>query len=298
MLQFLSKSPNTLQILMQIFKKLLFLLAPNEVKSLGLLLIMIIISSLLDMIGVASILPFVAVLTNSSLIETNSILKILFQATGRFGIENKEEFLFTLGVFVFILLILSLTFKALTTYVQVRFIQMREASIGKSLVEGYLNQPYSWFLSRHSADLGKNILSEVSQVISNGIQPLIELIAKSILVTTLLTLLFVVDLKIAIIVGLTLTCSYIIIFYFVRKFLSEIGKKRLKNNQLRFKVVIEAFGAAKEVKIGGLEKTYIKSFSNFSKIFAVTIAASQAVAQLPRFILEAISFGGILLIIL
>jgi hypothetical protein len=38
---------------------------------------------------------------------------------------------------------------------------MRQYSIGKRLVEGYLNQPYSWFLSRHSADLGKTILSEV-----------------------------------------------------------------------------------------------------------------------------------------
>ena len=38
---------------------------------------------------------------------------------------------------------------------------MREYSIGKRLVEGYLHQPYSWFLSRHSADLGKTILSEV-----------------------------------------------------------------------------------------------------------------------------------------
>ena len=46
-------------------------------------------------------------------------------------------------------------------YVQPRFALMREYSIGKRLVEGYLHQPYSWFLNRHSADLGKTILSEV-----------------------------------------------------------------------------------------------------------------------------------------
>ena len=56
----------------------------------------------------------------------------------------------------------SLFFKALTTYLQTRFVQMREYSIGKRLVESYLNQPYDWFLSRHSADIGKTILSEVS----------------------------------------------------------------------------------------------------------------------------------------
>jgi ATP-binding cassette, subfamily B, bacterial PglK len=280
------------------FKKLFFLLTRNERKSAGLLLIMIIISALLDMMGVASILPFFAVLTNPSLIETNIILKTIFQATGRFGVENNQQFLFILGALVFFLLILSLAFKALTAYVQIRFVQMREYSISKRLVEGYLNKPYSWFLSRHSADLGKNILSEVSEVINNGIQPLIELIAKGILVITLITLLAIVDLKLTLIVGLTLGCAYILIFFIIHNFLSQIGKKRLKNNQLRFTAVIEAFGAAKEVKVGGLEETYTKSFSNYAQIYARTIAASQVLSQLPRYILEAISFGGILLIIL
>ena len=35
---------------------------------------------------------------------------------------------------------------------------MREHSIGVRLFKGYLNQPYSWFLNRNSADLGKSIV--------------------------------------------------------------------------------------------------------------------------------------------
>ena len=62
---------------------------------------------------------------------------------------------------------------------------MRAYSIGKRLVEKYLNQPYSWFLSRHSADIGKTILSEVDQVIGNGINPLMELIAKGMVAISL-----------------------------------------------------------------------------------------------------------------
>ena len=98
---------------MNTFKKLLFLLTSHERKRAGLLLIMIIIMALLDMIGVASVLPFVAVLTNPSLIETNIILNTMFQNSRMFGIENNQEFLFALGALVFVLLIISLTFKAL-----------------------------------------------------------------------------------------------------------------------------------------------------------------------------------------
>ncbi len=283
---------------MQTIKKLFFLLTPYERRRAFLLLLMIIVMAFLDMLGVASILPFITVLTNPSLIEENLILNNMFHISIIFGVENNQQFLFALGVLVFIILIISLTFKALTTYAQVRFVQMREYSISKRLVEGYLHQPYSWFLSRHSADLGKTILSEVGTIITQGIRPLIELIAKGMVAIALIILLLIPDPKLALIVGLSLSFFYFIIFYFVRNYLNQTGEQRLKNNQLRFTAVSEAFGAAKEVKVGGLQQTYIKNFANSSLIYAKTQAASQVISQLPRYILEAIAFGGILLIIL
>ena len=283
---------------MQTFKKLLFLLSPDERKNAVFLLIMIMMMALLDVIGVASILPFMAVLTKPSIIETNLILNTMFQFSKIFGVENSQQFIFALGILVFLLLVFSLTFKALTTYAQMRFVLMREYSIGRRLIKGYLYQPYSWFLGRHSADLGKTILSEVGQVIGLGLGQMMELIAKGVVAIAIITLLIIVDPKLAFIVGLSLAGIYLFIFYFIRGYLKRIGNKRLKNNQLRFTAVSEAFGAAKEVKVGGLEQTYIKSFSDSAKIFAQSQASSQVVSQLPRFILEAIAFGGILLITL
>ena len=96
---------------MQILKKLLFLLGPYERKQAGLLLIMIILMASLDMIGVASILPFVSVLTNPNLIETNDALNFMFQTSSIFGVKTNQQFLFALGILVFLLLIISLTFK-------------------------------------------------------------------------------------------------------------------------------------------------------------------------------------------
>ena len=283
---------------MQTLKKLLFLLSPNERRNASILLIMIFIMALLDMIGVASILPFMAVMTNPDLIETNTILNTMFKASVIFGVEDSQQFLFVLGVFVFILLVISLTFKALTTYMQIRFVQMREYSIGKRLVEGYLHQPYSWFLNRNSAELGKTILSEVGQVITGGIKPLLDLIAKSMITILLIFLLIIADPKLALIISVSLGVIYGLIFFIIRSYLSKIGKKSLKNNKLRFTAVSEAFGAAKEIKVGGLEQTFINGFSKSAKIFGQTQASSAILRQLPRYFLEAISFGGIMLIIL
>jgi ATP-binding cassette, subfamily B, bacterial PglK len=283
---------------MKIFKQLLFLLTIKERKQALLLMIMILIMALLDTIGVASIVPFVAVLTNPTLIETNLILSTFFEASTKIGMENNQEFLFFLGTLVFLILIISIFFKALTTYMQVRFAMMHEHSLGKRLVEGYLNQPYSWFLNRNSAELGKNILSDVSQVIGYGIRPFIELIAKSMVAVGLIALLIFVDPKLSFIIGLSLGGTYSFVFYSVRKKIELLGKKRLKNNELRFLAVNESFGAAKEIKAGGLEKIYTESFSKPAFIFAKTNAFAIILALLPRYVLEVIAFGGILLLIL
>jgi len=282
---------------MQIFKKLLFLLNIYERKRASLLIVLILIMAFIDMIGVASILPFMHVLTNPSFIEKSFILNYIFQFSNIFGVENNQQFLFFLGILLYILLVVSLTFKALTAYVQVRFIEMFQYNISKRLVEGYLQQPYSWFLSRHSADLGKTILSEVGLVTVGAIRPLLDLIAKTIVAVTLVALLVVVDAKLAFVTCFFIGGFYGIFFYFIRKFLNRLGQESLKNNGLRFMAVNEAFGATKEIKVGGLEKIYIKLFSNSAKVFSRNQSSSQVIAQLPRFILEALVFGGILLIV-
>ena len=283
---------------MKNFKKFFYLLSAQERKQGGLLLIMIIIMALLEMVGVASIMPFTAILVNPEVIETNSILNLMFDYSSIFGVETKKQFLFALGFLVFILLITSIFFKALTHYFQSRFTNMREYSISKRLVENYLHQPYSWFLNRHSADLGKSILSEVGLIIGHGLQPMIELIAKCFVAITLITLLIIIDPKIALIAGSILGAAYGLVYKFTRTYLNVLGNDRAKANELRFTIVNEAFGASKELKVGGLEEYYIKRFDKPAKIYSRSVANASIIGGLPRYALEAIIFGGMLFMIL
>ena len=283
---------------MQTLKKILFLLTPKERSRAGLLLIMILIMAILDTIGVASIMPFIAVLTNPEIIQNNFLLTFMYNKSKIFGVKNTEEFIILLGFLVFFVLIISLIFKSFTIYAQLRFAQMREHSIGKRLLEGYLSQPYSWTLSRNSADFSKTILSEVNLIILQAITPMITLLANGAVVIAILILLIVVDPFIAFLISSTLGLAYWIIYKFIRGYLKNIGQERLRVNQLRFTSINEVFGAGKEVKLGGLEHTYIDKFSKTTKVFAKHQASMKVLAQLPRFAIEGIGFGGMILFIL
>ena len=283
---------------MKTIKKILYLLTPRERKYAGFLLVMALVMAFIDMIGVASILPFVAVLSNPSLIETNVILKTMFQYSNNFGIETNQQFMFVLGIIVFVLFITSIALKALTTYLQLVFMCMQEYSVAKRLVENYVHQPYTWFLNKHSADLGKTILSEVNLVVQNSLNPLILIITQFFVAIAIVSLLILNNPKLALIAFLTLVVTYVLTYTFVRKTLAYIGEERLKNNKLRFTAVSEVFNAFKEVKVGVLEKIYIKRFTDPSKTLAKHEGSAKVLAALPHFALEAIAFGGMLLLII
>ena len=283
---------------MQIIKKLLYLLTPKEQRNASLLMIMVLGMAFLDMLGVASILPFTTVLSNPDLIESNILLNKAFKTAKTFGVETKQDFIFIFGILVFIVLIVSLVFKALTLYIQTLFVLMRTHSIAKRLVEGYLNQPYSWFLNRNSSELGKNILSEVSTVTSSGMNTLIELIKQYLVTFAILGLLIVYDPKLTLIAIFTLGGVYGLIYFFTRVILKRLGKEHFDANEARFKSLSEAFGSAKEIKMGGLEKTFVERFSIPSLVIARNLSLKEFISNMPRFLLEALVFGGMILVIL
>ena len=283
---------------MKTLNKLLILLSSKERKQAIYLLVMILLMALLDALGVASIMPFIAVLANPDLIQTNSLINNVFNYSVIIGVKTNEQFLFALGLFVFFLLVFTLIFKAFLIFIQLRFTSMCAYGLSRRMLESYLNQPYSWFLNRHSADLGKTILSEVGLVISKGLRPMISLITYGTIAFAILMLLILNDPMLALIIGSTLGLAYISIYKFTRSYLTRIGQERLKANQGRFTIANEALSAVKELKVGSLENAFLERFSIPAKTLAKHSAMEGAISGLPRYALEMIAFGGMLLLIL
>lgn len=283
---------------MQTIKKILFLFDREHQKKILTLTIMIFLMAILEVIGVASILPFMAVLTNEEILETNFVLRNVYEFSEIFGIKNKSDFLFFLGILVFFLLVFSLAFKMFTVFKQISFVQISQYILSNYLMKNYLNQSYSWLLYRHSADIGKTILSEVGVVIGKGLMETLNLATNFILAFFLIGLLLFIDFKLAFVSGLTLFLIYFLIYKSFKNQLNIIGKSRLQSNKLRFLTISEAFNAIKEIKVGGFEKIFIERFSNPALKFAQNHTTSSIVSQMPRYILEAIAFGGVMLLIL
>ena len=276
-------------------EKLNTLLTQKERKQALRIFVMVLVMAIFDMAGVASIMPFMMVLLNPMVVETNEILSSVYALI---GFSNLDQFFIFLGVAVVLLLFLSLMFKAATIYVQLKFTNTCEYSIGRRLVKKYLSQPYSWFLSQNSADIGKKILSEVGVVVGSSLAPTINLITHSIVSIGLILLLLIVNPMLTLVISSVLGISYMLVYSLVNRKLGALGTYRLEANQARYTAVSESFGAAKEVKMGGLEAVYTKRFARPARRYALINTTATAIHQLPRYVLEVLVFGGLVFIIL
>lgn len=277
------------------YKKLWKLLDKKERRNAILLLALMMLMGLSEVFGVASVLPFISVLLNPSVVNENGILSWVYKF---FEFPDLNSFFVFLGLIVFFVVIINLIIKAFTNWAMARFSHMRSYSIGSRLLNNYLHRPYDWFLQQHSSDLGKSVLSEVQEVVTQSLMPSVQLIGNVIVALFLVILLIIVDPIVALVALVLFGGAYALIYVVLRKYLAKLGAERLSSNRQRYQVAQEALAGIKEVKVFGTENEYVSEFNHYAEKFSKCIASNQVIGQLPRFFLEGIAFGSMLLIIL
>ena len=277
------------------FRKLYEILTPSERKRGALVFLLMLVVALLETAGVASVLPFISVLSDPESVQRNPFLARLYEFS---GVSSVNEFIVLLGVGFLTVLVVSLIAKATSQWVQLDFTKMRVHSVGYRLTQRYLAQPYDWFLTQHTSRLTTTILSEINKVISSSMFPALQMVAHSIVAVFLLAFLLIVDPVVAVFAGLLLAGSYGLIYIVVRKPLGRFGRWRFEANQKRFKVTQETFGGIKDVKIGGLEARMLQRFEGPSFHTAKQEVRMEIIKQLPGFFMQALLFGGVVAILL
>lgn len=280
--------------MLAVYRKLYSLLEEKERRRGLLVLVILVVVAFFEAMGVASIMPFMAVLSNPEVLETNAHLA---RAYDILGFTSTQSFMVFLGLFFLGLLLLSLVLRALGTWAQLRFANNRIYTWGARLVGGYLRQPYEWFLNRHSSDLATSVLAEVNQVIHSALFPAMKIIANLLVAICLMGLLVIVDPWLAIGMGGFLGGGYALIYFATRKRLKLIGAERLAANQARYHVVQEAFGGVKDLKIAGLEENAVKRFYGPSRRMAKRMITAGLIREIPSLGVQGLLFGGMLLVV-
>ena len=269
-------------------KQLWQILSPLDKRKVIYVFILIMGMAFIESAGVISIMPFLAVLSNPNVVESNSYLKQLYDFMGA---ANKQNFILYLGFLSLFVVICSTVFKIVTQYAVNRFASLQRHYFSTRLLKTYLQQNYEFFIQRNSATLVKNILSEVDQLIWTMILPALTLMSYGVVLLFMVGILLLYDPIMAIATAFVLGLFYASIYMLVRKKLTQIGQEFTQANKERYQTCQEALAGIKDVMINNAEHGYIKQFEESSRVFARHIATRETLGQVPLNVIETVGYG-------
>lgn len=276
-------------------RKLFQLMDTRERRRFFLLMPAVTAMALMQVVGIASILPFLALVTDPSVVETNQYLSLIYD---RLGFQDINGFLVFTGLAALVVLLLSNALTAFTEYLLLRFAWNLNHTLSVRMLREYLSKPYVFFLDQNTAGLATNLLSEVKQAVSGFIIALLHLVSRSIVTLFILGLLAALYPALALLTFGFLGAAYAITFLSVRRGMAEAGKLRSRSDRARYKAASEALSGIKDIKILGREEPFLKRYQRHSRAYTRQMARQQVIALIPRYAFETIAFGGMLIIVL
>ncbi len=281
--------------MIQVFRKLWWLLDPKaRLRAAGVLAVFLVVA-IFEVVGVASIMPFIAVLANPDLVETNLYLSTVFDVL---GFSSRDSFVLFLGFAFFAALAISLVAQAVGVWASTRFSINRSYEWSTQMMAGYLRQPYDWFLSRNSSSLSTNVLAEVDKAATKVLLSALRMIAQIFVLFALISFLLFVDPIVTLLVAVGFGSLYGFLTAFFRSRINQLGIERYEANHTRYKLVNETAGGLKELKVGGLEDTAVRRFRAAAKVMARRLISIQLISELPPLAMQGVFFGGMLLVLL
>ena len=202
-------------------RRIYALLDQSQRRHLGWLLVTIVLSGLMEVIGISSIFPFMAVVARPESVEGNRVLQYIYQL---FGFQSQYRFLFALGLVVLAIMLVGSAIAAAMSAMMLRFGHRVGSDLAVRMLGSYLEKPYTFFLSRNSATMTLNVIGETSGMVMGAIVPALQTLAKLLVAAFILLLLLFVDPLLAMIVAIAVGGSYFLVFLFVRRRLAIIGR--------------------------------------------------------------------------
>ncbi len=250
---------------------------------------------LLQAIGILSVLPFLNMVMDPTLVESNDQLMYFYDL---FNFTTVNKFMFTVGILVLLLLIIGNLVSVLSVKLKTSFVWELDNRLSVSLLGKYLSLPYSYFLTHNSSDLGKNILTEVNELTGKFLLAVLNIVEGGVIASVIFIMLIVVNPIMTLITLVALGSIYLLIYTIFSNRLKSAGRQRIEENRTRFKAVGEAMGGIKYTKVLGREKYFLEDYSKHSKKFSDLQSWYKVLGKTPKFIMEIVAFGGVLGLVL
>jgi len=262
-------------------------------KQFWLLLVLMFIASLLEVVSIGAVLPFIGMLTAPEHVFQHQLMQPLLQIL---GITEVNQLVLPLTVIFITAALLAGIVRFLLLYVMTRLTYATGSDLSIDIYQKTLYQEYAVHTSRNSSEVINGIISKTGTVIGGIISPILTMISSAIVMIGIISALIAINISVAVFSAVSFSFFYYVVILYTRKQLKFNSKVIADQSTQMVKSLQEGLGGIRDVLIDGSQKFYCNLYRNADLPLRNASASNVVIAGSPRYIMESIGMSVIAVI--
>lgn len=279
--------------IINVFKRLNYIFSKKQKVNLVILILIIIIGSGFELLGLVAIMPLVEIITNPELIKSKKEYLFFYNF---FNIENEKQFIV---LFLILLILIYLVKNAYLLFMYDRknkFTYNNSRIVSMKLMRSYLGQKYEFFLTKNVSELQRNVTNDTNMLFA-AVSASVELLAEITTILFMFVYLVILDKTISLGILFILLLFSFVFLRLVKNKSSRYGKL-LRNATVDMnKWLRQSFEGIKEIKIANSEDYYIERTEDAYRTLSKALCRQEFIKVSPRPIFEAVCVSSLLVIV-
>tara|TARA_B110000008_G_scaffold73204_1_gene74339 strand:+ start:7601 stop:9391 length:1791 start_codon:yes stop_codon:yes gene_type:complete len=277
-----------------LIQKTIYLLR-GSVRKIPFMVFLFIFISVLDIVGIGLIAPYVALIVSPEQIMENDIYVSLLGA----GLKaNIDDLLIILSLLLFTVFLIKAIVGLLVNRLILLFCVNHGSHLRSFLMKNYQNMPYEEYIERNSSEYIYHIQELAAKFSHTTLQAILRVLSEGIVFVTILVFLAWFDLMSVLILSGFIIASILIYDILFKSKVSNYGK--LVNNHSRKMIqgINEGLEGLKEIRVLGKEDYFHNVVRKNAIQYSQINVKSMVLSSIPKYMMEFLAVTFIVVIVL
>ncbi len=277
----------------RILKQISYILNKKQKKDTIVVFISMIVCSLVELLGVSVIYPFLQMMLDINSIKGKWYLSWLFTINPGISVQH------VIVVFCVLIAMIYLLKNAIAffcNYLQNRYSARLNRELSTRIFDSYMARPYEFFVNTNSSFLIRGLCGDVNAVY-NTIFNIFQMFAELLSVILIVIYLLSVDAFLAIFSSLVAGLCFFGITFGFKKIMKTIGREYRASETRRSRFIYQSIMGIKEITVLDRRNYYVEGYDKVSEGLEKYSVMNNSVSAAPNRILEGVCMAGIMMIL-
>ena len=243
------------------------------------------LASFLEIVSIGSVLPFIGAITNPEQVFENDYIQPIISLL---GVTSPNQILLPLTIIFISAAIFAGSIRIALLYVSNRLAQAMGSDLSLEIYQRTLNQDYSVHISRNSSEIVNSIIIKTNLVSDGILLPIMNLISSSFLIVALMSVLFVIEVSVALILGVSMGGIYLLVMHYSRRQLKENSSIISSLSTQKVKSLQEGLGSMRDIILSQAQNFYFNIYRDADLPVRRAYASSAFIGGWPKYAIEAL----------